>query len=328
MVLALAAGLVLSGAPLNTIWVAAPPDVAPCTVEVFAGVFRSRLGQVAVLPGRRALWAGEMQLRHDPFHDKRAGASAAGSGRARALPGELPDPGTDCLAASETVALMVERYLEEVGSGISVSAPPLFGVLAPIAPPARWGLAIEAAVTGELAVLPQFAPGESTAIQPIGPGFSLAVGVRRRPRLLSRGERSSRGPRPPWPDRWRDLKATAACTCRQQRRPWRATICSLRARGRCGSSWRLGPSFSGPTRPPRTAVGLARPATFSAFFPSWAWVWATNSRSGRACRRWPRLPCGSTSARPTSRFRAFLADTVYTRALDGEGSLGLCYVFY
>ncbi len=177
MVLALAAGLVLGGAPVNIIWVTVPPDVAPCTADIFAGALRSRLGQVAVLEGERDLATGEMRVAIRPAGkglELRVHAAAE-----RQLIRELPGPGTECLAASETAALMVERYLDEVGAGIVVTAP--FVPLVPPAPPARWGFALEAALTGELAVLPQLAPGESTAIPGAGFGGSVALGVRRGP---------------------------------------------------------------------------------------------------------------------------------------------------
>src|ERR1700733_10844530 len=141
MVLALAAGLVLGGAPLNTIWVAVPPEVAPCTVDVFAGVLRARLGQGAVLAGEHDLAAGDISvviLSGEQRLELRVQA-----GEERELIRELPGPGTDGAAASETAALMIERYLEEVGTGVAVAAAPPFVPLAPPAPPARWRMALE-----------------------------------------------------------------------------------------------------------------------------------------------------------------------------------------
>jgi hypothetical protein len=320
MVLALAAGLVLGGTSLNTIWVEAPPDVAPCTVEVFARVFRSRFGQVAVLPGERELATGEMQVVVRP----------GGQGlelRVRAtgepeLVRELPGPGTDCLSASETAGLMVERYLDEIGAGIA--APPLVPLEA-AASPTRWGVALEGAVTAELAVLPQMAPGESTgAIPALGIGGSLAIGVRRGSWQLSAlGALEPAGTT-------LIAGSVAQGSLHLQAASLALAVSYLLAAGTGTVRFELGPGtelFWASTASPSGGQFGTIGSSFSLLpyigvgvgyeLPVWQDLSALAKASLRA-----RL--GSTQFEVTGEH----ADTVYTRQLDGEASLGLGYVFY
>lgn len=319
MVLALAAGLVLGGAPLNTIWVVAPPDIAPCTVDVFAGAFRARLGQVTVVPGERDLVAGEMQVTIRP-----AGQGLELRVRAaeeRELIRELPGPGADCVAASETAALMIERYLEEVGTGISVATGPSF---VPPAPPARWGIVFELTLTTELAVLPQLAPGDSTTIPAVGIGGAIAIGVRRGPwQLAARVTLEPGGTTVvvgDLADGSLNLQAYAVALAGNY----------LLAAGPGSVRFELAPGVQMFSANTTTSNGPRFGPTGSAFrllpflgigvgyqVPVWKDLSALITAS-------MRVHLGSTDFEITG----VSDDTVYTRQLDGEASLGLCYVFY
>ena len=324
MVLALAAGLVLGGAPVNTIWVAAPPGVAPCTVDVFAEAFRARLGQVAVLPGEPDLATGEMQVAIRPAGnglELRVKAAAE-----RELIRKLPGPGTDCVAASETAALMVERYLDEVGAGVGVATAPPLVPLPPLASPTPWGLALEGAVTAELAVLPQLAPGESTSIPPLGIGGSIAIGVRRGPwQLAARGALEPSGTTAiagsvPGAGGSLNLQAGALAlvvsyllaagpgAVRFELSPGAQLFWANTSTSNGGQFGTIGSSFS---LLPFIGVGVGYE------WPLWEHLSALAGAS-------MRVHLGSTQLEVEGVSR----DTAYTRQLDGEAWLGVGYVFY
>ncbi len=319
MILALAAGLVLGGAPLNTIWVAAPPEVAPCTVDVLGAAFRARLGQIAVLQGEHDLAAGEMQV----------AIRSAGQGlelhvqaaEERELMRELPGPGTDCVAASETAALMIERYLEEVGTGIAVEGGPSF---VPPARPARWGVAFELTFSAEVAVLPQLAPGESTTIPSVPIGGALAIGVRHGPwQLALRGTLEQGGSTAV-------EGAVAGGTLNVQAEAIALAGNYLLAAGPGSVRFELAPGVQIFSSNTTTSNGprFGKTGSTSNILPFLGIgvgyqipVWKTLSALAVASMR---VHFGSTQLQ----VEGVADDTAYTRQLDGEASLGVCYVFY
>jgi hypothetical protein len=94
----------------------------------------------------------------------------------RELVRKLPQPGTDCVATTETAALMVERYLDDIrwtgGGAVVQQLPPL----PPKPPPPPWQMVLEVGGAGALFV-PQDAPGLVSGQIPGGGGV-LDIGVR------------------------------------------------------------------------------------------------------------------------------------------------------
>ncbi|MHB8420888.1 MAG: hypothetical protein ACYDCL_22660 [Myxococcales bacterium] len=160
----LAATFTALPAQAATVWVAFPARAEPCSYDQLEGALRARLGEVDVRPGVHDALPGDVlvDLDHDGA-DWSLQVQAAGENELRR---KLPRPGLDCVALSETAALMVDRYLDGIHwAGASPA------VVQQVPPPPKapaWQLVLQVGGSGELGVLPQ-----------LGPGLTLDVGARR-----------------------------------------------------------------------------------------------------------------------------------------------------
>ncbi|HUB05986.1 MAG TPA: hypothetical protein VMB50_03250 [Myxococcales bacterium] len=146
-----------------TVWLAFPSHADPCSYDQAEAALRARLGDVDVRPGVHDLFAGEVLVRVDRDGDDWSlKVRAAGE---QELQRKLPRPGPDCVALSETAALMVDRYLDDIrwsGVGGAVQRVP------PPPKPPGWQLVLQVGGSGEQGLLPQ-----------VGPGLTLDVGARK-----------------------------------------------------------------------------------------------------------------------------------------------------
>ncbi len=158
--------VVLAATPARaaTLWVAFPARGDSCTYDQVAAALRARLGDVDVRPGLHDVSSGEVQVRLERAGDDWSlRVRAAGEND---LERKLPRPGLDCVALSETAALMVDRYLDDIrwaGAG-----PAVVQKVPPPPPAPGWQLVLQVGGSGEQGVLPQ-----------VGPGITLDVGARK-----------------------------------------------------------------------------------------------------------------------------------------------------
>lgn len=133
-------------AAAGTLWVAFPSGADPCGYDQLAAALHARLGEVSVRPGVHDATGDDVDVALE-----RAGSDwglRVKAGGERELERKLPKPGTDCVATTETAALMVERYLEDIrwtGGGAVVSKLP---PLPPPPPPPRWQMVVEVGGAG------------------------------------------------------------------------------------------------------------------------------------------------------------------------------------
>ncbi len=155
-----------------TLWVALPGQAAPCDLAPIASALRSRVGGADVRPGSPAAAGSDVAIVVERRGDRwLLRVRAPGE---RELRRDLPPPGADCVALRETVASMVERYLEEIRwTGASALVAPL---PAPAPPPAAapWQMVLEAGAAAQLSTLGPLPAGELEAGARRG-RFQLAV---------------------------------------------------------------------------------------------------------------------------------------------------------
>ncbi len=125
--LALALGLTL-GASAPQISVELPAQPGPCGFSELASALRRRLPGATLRPELLGEDRRDVRVRYGERDGRWTLTIRAGD--APPLRRELPSPGVDCVALSETAALMLERYLDEVHWGGGEAAR-----LAPLAPP-------------------------------------------------------------------------------------------------------------------------------------------------------------------------------------------------
>jgi hypothetical protein len=166
-----------ASANAGTLWVAFPSGAEPCGYDQLAAALHARLGDVSVRPGVHDVMGDDVDVALERSgSDWGLRVRAAGE---QELERKLPRPGTDCVATTETAALMVERYLDDIrwtgGGAVVQRLPPL----PPKPPPPPWQMVLEVGGAGALLV-PQVAPNLSSGSgQPIpGPGGILDIGVR------------------------------------------------------------------------------------------------------------------------------------------------------
>jgi hypothetical protein len=171
---AIAALSAAASARAGTLWVVFPSGAEPCGYEQLAAALHARLGDVAVRPGVHDVLGDDVDvvLERD---GKDWGLRVRAAGE-RELERKLPKPGTDCVATTETAALMVERYLDDIrwtgGGAVVQQLPPL----PPKPPPPPWQMVLEVGGGGVLFV-PQTTPGLVSGNLP-GAGGALDIGVR------------------------------------------------------------------------------------------------------------------------------------------------------
>ncbi len=166
-----------ASADAGTLWVVFPSGAEPCGFDQLAAALHARLGDVSVRPGVHDVLGDDVDVAVERSgSDWGLRVRAAGE---RELERKLPRPGTDCVATTETAALMVERYLDDIrwtgGGAVVQQLPPL----PPKPPPPPWQMILEAGGAGVLLV-PQDTPNLAAGSgQPIpGPGGVLDIGVR------------------------------------------------------------------------------------------------------------------------------------------------------
>ena len=116
---ALALGILCAlPARAGTLWIAFPARADPCGFDQLASALRARLPGVEIRPGVHDVGPSDADVALD-LRDDQWSLRVAAAGE-QELRRELPPPGADCLALSETAALMVERYLDDLRwTGIS-----------------------------------------------------------------------------------------------------------------------------------------------------------------------------------------------------------------
>jgi hypothetical protein len=180
---ALASLLILAGASTaraGTLWVVLPGEGQPCEFEQFATALRARLPETQVMLGLHDVSAEDVvvTLARDG-DDWSLEVRAAGQPQLRRA---LQRPGGECVALSETVALMVDRYLDDIhwtGGRVVVGklAPP-----PPPPPPAHWQLVAELAIGGSTGLQETIASPSASGQYSTQPGYTPAyeanLGVR------------------------------------------------------------------------------------------------------------------------------------------------------
>jgi hypothetical protein len=166
--LAIVALVAAAPARAGTLWVAFPSGAEPCGYDQLAAALHARLGDVSVRPGVHDVLGDDVDVALERDGSE-WGLRVRATGE-RELERKLPKPGTDCVATTETAALMVERYLDDIrwtgGGAVVQKLPPL-----PPKPPAPpWQMVLEVGGAGELFTI------QST--NPIGSAGALDIGVR------------------------------------------------------------------------------------------------------------------------------------------------------
>jgi len=151
----------------GALWVAFPAQAESCSYEQLSIALRARLGEVDIRRGVHAAEGHDVSvvLQRDG-RDWELLVRAAG---ALELRRKLPEAGTDCVELSETAALMIERYLDDIRwTGGRAELQPL-ATTAPTPPPPHWQVVLE------------FGGGVGVNSLGLAPATTVDVGMRKGP---------------------------------------------------------------------------------------------------------------------------------------------------
>src|SRR5450432_1968219 len=168
LALAVAAMINATTAPSGILWVVFPSQSETCGYAELQAALHARLGDVDIRPGPHEVEGGDVsvELERDSATNWELHVHVAGE---RELQRQLSKPETSCVELTETSALMIERYLNDIhwagDRGPVLKLPP-----EPPKPPSPpWQIVVEA--------------GGAVAAGALGltPAVTLELGVRHGP---------------------------------------------------------------------------------------------------------------------------------------------------